>query len=38
METLDFEKMKELKNIEDLFDYLLDFWGNNLLPSEEKFK
>ena len=34
MEKLNFEKLKEVKTVEDLFDYLLEFWGNSLLQSE----
>ena len=33
MDKLDFEKLRGMKNIEDLFDYLLDFWGNSLLQN-----
>ena len=38
MEGIDIEALKEIKTIEDLFDFLLEFWGKTLLKSEEKFK
>ncbi len=33
LENVDLEKLSNLKSIEQLFDYLLQFWGAKLLQS-----
>lgn len=38
IEKLDKQRLVHVKNVEDLFEYLLDFWSKVLFSNEEKFK
>ena len=38
LEKIDKQKLKEVKSVDQLFDYLLDFWGGALFSHEGQFK
>lgn len=38
LEKIDKAKLKELRNVDDLFDFILDFWSGTLFQNETKFK
>jgi hypothetical protein len=38
IEQIQKEKLSKVKNVEGLFDYILEFWSKILFPNEEKFK
>jgi hypothetical protein len=38
IEQIHKDKLNKVKNVEGLFDYILEFWSKILFPSEDKFK
>jgi hypothetical protein len=38
VESVDTEHLRSLQTIEQLLDYLLEFWGAKLFQSPDKFK
>ena len=38
VEKIDKNQLKGLNNVEEMFGFILDFWGKSLFKSEEQFK